>query len=368
MLCPFCGRNESEMVFYQESPLYLSALRKEKANLNKTYPFSVYLCRYCGLGFNGSPAPQEKLKEIYDNYVYIDPFKNIGNSPFDYIVNIIKKHSNKNDKIVEIGSSVGFLLRRLKDCGYRDLLGIDPSPQADVAVSKGLNVRKSYYGADDFGKEIDLFVLRHVFEHFANPFEIFKNMISQLKPKGKIIVETPNFDGFYHQHLFFYSLFFYINLAKAYDLKIIDYETYNDAIIVVFSNCGTSIKNTGGTTAQLAQTARFKRDRLDKNVKKLKEFLRKYDTVYCWGTGAFSVILLSELSSEDLRDTVIYPLDSDISRKGLYLPNITQPVLNVQDIKDSKPQALAILSSLTQEIKNVMKTYHITPLNTLELD
>ncbi|MDR2638971.1 MAG: class I SAM-dependent methyltransferase [Helicobacteraceae bacterium] len=371
MLCPFCG-GKSKTLFSGTLPIYLSALPVARSGENKLYPFSVELCLSCGLGFNGNPAPPKTLNDIYDNYLYIDPFHNIGNTHFSHIADMIVGHSDARDKIVEIGSSVGFLLDLLRNRGYNDLTGIDPSPQSDIAISKGLNIYKKYYEASDFIDTVDLFVLRHIFEHFQDPFVVLRNMISRLSNNGKIIIETPNFSGFHHQHLFFYSYLFYTNLANSYGLNIIDYEKYEDNIIVVFAKRlnASQIVKTGAIESvyDLAQKAKLQQDKLNKNVKCARNFLKEHSEIYWWGTGSFSAILLSQLSYDDLRDTPIFPLDSDINRKGFFLANIAQPILYVEDIKGLKPKALVIGSSLKDEIKRAMKIYDIVPEKALEFD
>ncbi|MDR0664489.1 MAG: class I SAM-dependent methyltransferase [Helicobacteraceae bacterium] len=367
-LCPFCGGDKIETVFKGAMPIYLSALPMELSVRNKIRPIKIALCRRCSLGFNQSPLESQTLNDIYDNYMYIDPFNNIGDTPFVHIIDMIAKHSRMDDKVVEIGSSVGFLLHSLHKRGYTNLLGVDPSPQSEYAAMRGLNIRKKYYDSDDFDNDVDLFILRHVFEHFEDPFAVFKNMVSHINGGGKIIIETPYFGGFHHQHLFFYSRLFYANLASAFGLSVIDYKIYDGNIIAAFSKRKRGERNSlcCESVEELAQKARSERERLDRNVQRIKDFLSLRDVIYWWGTGSFSSILLSELTS--LRGKQIIPVDTDHNRKGMSLANLSTLVLCADDLIGLKPDALAIASSLREEIKNAMRARNISPKAILEFD
>jgi 2-polyprenyl-3-methyl-5-hydroxy-6-metoxy-1,4-benzoquinol methylase len=362
MKCPFCGEHGCLRVFHQSLPLFLSAVPKERARLNRVYDMTIAFCPHCGLGFNCSQLSESVLESVYDDYIYIDPFEKIGHSQFAHITDIIRNYSDYNSKIVEIGSSVGYLLAALKDSGYKNLLGIDPSPQSDIALSKGLNIRKEYYGGD-FDEDVDMFVLRHVFEHFKDPFEIFRNMVSHIGQKGCIVIETPDFGGFHHQHLYFYSLPFYKNLAERYGIKLIDYKLYSGNIIAVFSNSGAPAlpDDIGETLDELAHRAALKQEMLEDNTGKLRGFIKKHKEIYWWGTGSFSIILLSRLQQSELADKIIIPLDTDIKRSGYMLANISEPVRFSKDIKGSRPEAMVLASSFVNEVRDMMKELDIIP-------
>jgi 2-polyprenyl-3-methyl-5-hydroxy-6-metoxy-1,4-benzoquinol methylase len=111
---------------------------------------------------------------------------------------LIKKLLPKSKKILEIGSGDGFFLEKMKSFGY-EMTGIEISSQRryrsrKITKIKILNI--------DFSEEIpnigkyDAIVLFHVLEHLHNPIIFLKNIVKLLKPKGKIVVEVPNFNDY----------------------------------------------------------------------------------------------------------------------------------------------------------------------------
>jgi hypothetical protein len=183
---------------------------------------------------------------------------------------------------------------------------------------------------------------------------------------GYIVIETPNFGGFHHQHLYFYSLPFYKNLAEKYGIKLVDYTVYEGGIIVVFSKSSPETDKVGETLAKLADRARLKQKSLREHIDKFRNFIKNHKEIYMWGTGSFSIILLSQLEESELKNKTIIPIDSDMKRVGYMLAAIPEPVRFSKEIKGSRPEALIITSSFSKEIRNVMRALDIVPCNILD--
>jgi SAM-dependent methyltransferase len=223
MECPYCKSKNTFTYFTIENlPTILSACQANLLSKVRLLPFKADLCKDCLLGFNSAPLEEDEVKLIYDNYLYISPMSGIGQTKYGSILKTIKRHCSMEEKIVEIGCSEGYLLYQLQQHGYKDLTGIEPGPQSEIAKSNGLNVIEGYFETDTFVDEsVDCFVMMHVFEHFRNPFSILESIKKQLSPVGKIIIEVPYFSGYYHQHLFFYNFSFLRKLCSDKNLKII---------------------------------------------------------------------------------------------------------------------------------------------------
>src|SRR5690606_13063903 len=267
----------------------------------------------------------EELTEIYDNYSYISPLNNIGVTKYDGMINTIRKNFSVNDEIIEIGCSEGYLLKKLRDIGFSNVTGIEPGPQADSAKALGLNVIKGYFDASHAKSKIDGYYLMHVFEHFEDPFSIFRLMSETLNKTGKIVIEVPNFGGFHIQHLFYYNIYFMQVLSRANDLKIIDYFIENGNLRVVF----TKSENVRYREINLV----FDKRKYIENLTEIKnsyesyrervnDFLRGKDTVFWWGAGSASVILLNEIERNVLGNTKIVVVDGDMNKSNLTIPGV----------------------------------------------
>lgn len=169
--------------------------------------FKVIKCLKCS-HIQLFPVPSKKdEKEFYDkelqNSIIKKNFKISElrkNSFFDVErrSNFVRKLVRKNQKILEIGSGDGFFLENIFDHGY-NITGTEISKQRRQRSKK---ITKAKVLDLDFSEEIknfgkfDVIVLFHVLEHIQKPKIFLKNISKLLKPKGKIIVEVPNFNDF----------------------------------------------------------------------------------------------------------------------------------------------------------------------------
>jgi cyclopropane fatty-acyl-phospholipid synthase-like methyltransferase len=118
-----------------------------------------------------------------------------------YMNNLIRKHFplDKNAAVLELGCGHGALIYFAREAGYRNVIGVDRSPQ-QVAEARHLGIEgikegdlietlKSY--ADN---SIDVVIAFDVIEHFTKdellPFVDQVNRV--LRPGGKWIIHVPN--------------------------------------------------------------------------------------------------------------------------------------------------------------------------------
>lgn len=106
-----------------------------------------------------------------------------------------KLHPNRG-KIVELGSSMGYLLREFRNDGW-EVLGVDPDKDGcRVATQKlGLPTIASTLEAAQLPSEsADAVVMLHVIEHLPDPVGTLREIFRILKPGGHLIMETPRYD------------------------------------------------------------------------------------------------------------------------------------------------------------------------------
>jgi 2-polyprenyl-3-methyl-5-hydroxy-6-metoxy-1,4-benzoquinol methylase len=152
---------------------------------------------------------------------------------------LIQKLLPKSKKILEIGSGDGFFLEKMVECDY-DMTGIEISRQRRDRSKKITNAKILDI---DFSEKIpnigkfDAVVLFHVLEHLHDPINFLKNVSKLLEPKGKLIVEVPNFDD--HQIKT-------NNAYKNWQLQRAHIHYFTPKILKnVFSQAGLSVKIIG---------------------------------------------------------------------------------------------------------------------------
>lgn len=162
-------------------------------------PVAVELeaCRSCGLI---RQVPGRLVPLNYDQIV-----RGTAKQLPDYAGRIIASLSEqgvaKDDLVVEVGANDGTFLKELRNSGYRNLLGVEPSTQlAEAAVSAECTVLNNYFGRP-LAKQIRAahgtaraIICRHTLEHVPDIHELSSGIADLLAADGVSFVEVPDTD------------------------------------------------------------------------------------------------------------------------------------------------------------------------------
>lgn len=162
-------------------------------------PVAVELeaCRSCGLI---RQVPGRLVPLNYDQIV-----RGTAKQLPDYAARIIASLSEhgvaKDDLVVEVGANDGTFLKELRNSGYRNLLGVEPSTQlAEAAVSAECTVLNNYFGRP-LAKQIRAahgtaraIICRHTLEHVPDIHELSSGITDLLAADGVSFVEVPDTD------------------------------------------------------------------------------------------------------------------------------------------------------------------------------
>ena len=161
-----------------------------------------------------------------------------------------------NDLIVDIGSNDGTLLKPFKELGF-NVLGVEPSQAADLAIKSGINTEKTYFNKEQAIKikqkygNASVVTAANVFAHIHDVHEIVAG-IKELCDDGGVFIseshyllgllKTVQYDTVYHEHLRYYSVIALQELFKKHDLEIFDVKhipTHGGSIRVYTSKKGS---------------------------------------------------------------------------------------------------------------------------------
>ena len=191
--------------------------------------------------------------KIFGKLIYLHPGKR---SEVDFDIYYLQ--AQRGAKLLEIGCGSGKNLKRLQDLGW-DVEGVDfDSSAVKNAESKGLKVHLGVvedisYPDDSF----DVIVLCHVIEHVYDPRQVMRECYRILKPKGRLVIFTPNNQSmairlfkssclsiYPPRHLRVFSMLSLISLAEGTGFQIKEAMTTMRGADVVFYT-SRSIKNAG---------------------------------------------------------------------------------------------------------------------------
>jgi SAM-dependent methyltransferase len=194
--CPVCDFNKVKEIRNFNFTLF------DKHPMHKGY--LVVQCDKCGFIYGDTNVTQTVLDDYYENLSkYEDKTISTGGGYTIHDKNRLKsaakyissKFDNKEIEIVDIGCAIGGLLEQLRNEGFNNLTGIDPSISC-VEITQSEKKCKCYHSSlfdlkDSFGK-YDLIILSHVWEHILDLNSAIKSIEKILKPGGCIYIECPN--------------------------------------------------------------------------------------------------------------------------------------------------------------------------------
>jgi 2-polyprenyl-3-methyl-5-hydroxy-6-metoxy-1,4-benzoquinol methylase len=122
------------------------------------------------------------------------------------VVDRILKRMPRSLSILDLGCGDGYYLERLREMGFREVLGTDPSgPMVERCRKRGLNARRAALEDMAAAGDRDLVLLIQVLEHLENPGAAMDGIRGLLKPKGLLLLSVPVCDSLlsrYHRSRF----------------------------------------------------------------------------------------------------------------------------------------------------------------------
>lgn len=101
--------------------------------------------------------------------------------------------------ILDVGCSTGMFLRVLKDLGYAHLMGMDLSPTAAAFVrdTHGIPCVAAFHDVPD--ATFDIITCFAILEHITEPAGFVRTLRRKLKPGGRLVALSPNYDSVYRR-------------------------------------------------------------------------------------------------------------------------------------------------------------------------
>lgn len=104
----------------------------------------------------------------------------------------IGKYCKKESPILDLGCGDGYLLRLLKELGYKDLTGLDKF-LGEAWEEEGLSIRAG--SIEDSDKMFEFIMLNHSFEHMEDPQTVLEEIDKKLVSGGTCMICIPVSDS-----------------------------------------------------------------------------------------------------------------------------------------------------------------------------
>jgi hypothetical protein len=197
------------------------------------YPIEVLYCDLCKTAHQRFQVPKNTLfTESYHYRARMTPSVLSGMS--DLVDNCEQRFGGLDGKIVlDVGCNDGSLLNYFEAKGCKTV-GVEPTGAASESKHKTYNEFFNHDVAKKILMEVgqpDLITFTNVFAHIENLSDLVTNLKILLTSKTKIVIEnhylgaildTGQFDTYYHEHPRTYSVKSFEYIAKSFGVSLID--------------------------------------------------------------------------------------------------------------------------------------------------
>jgi hypothetical protein len=281
--CRYCDSDRLTMFLsLGQHPPSDSFLKPEDVPREQRYPLDVYLCESCALVQLLDVVPAE---EIFNDYVYLASSSKALRNHYAQLAALATERLGlaAGDVALDIGCNDGVLLGGYQLPGLRRV-GVEPSKVADVAIAKGFDVVRGFFGPPTAGQVVERFgpakvvTATNVFPHVDNIRRFVEGLPIVLAPDGAFIIEASYlidlidltlFDTIYHEHLCYLALtpmipFLGKSGLEVFDVQRVPFGASGPALRVWIQRKGAGRRVEPAVGAMLADEERWGVRRLER--------------------------------------------------------------------------------------------------------
>ncbi|MEG1718449.1 MAG: class I SAM-dependent methyltransferase, partial [Bacteroidales bacterium] len=275
----------------------------------------------------------------------------------------------KDAKILDIGCGNGGILIALKQKGFTNLMGLDPSRNCVKTMrEKGVEAVQGNLFSNDLKETLketfDFIILSHVFEHICDLAAGVEVLQSLLNEKGRVYIETPNaanYPNFYIvpyyyfdiEHINHFDADAQRNLFEKHGFQAIHSATKTITVVenqgypAVYSlfEKGTSKKNNFSCTSVLRDSilAYIRLSANDHPIAKLQDYIQNKTPIVVWGAGNYTARILKETNLKEAN--ILFFVDNDSKKEGMQI--IGKEVISPEALLQLKePFDIVVVSAL----------------------
>jgi len=313
--CPVCGGTKSKLLYEQRFDGISGAKLLDG--------YDIVICTACGAGFaDGIPE-----QSVFDEY-YRELSKYEGDGPgesappiesrMEQLAELVSRFIPRRDaRILEIGCGYGQLLWLLRQRGFTNVLGADPSPGCVRAGHRFYGVQmiaSTVFDVPEPPETYDFLVLSGVMEHIRDLDLTVEKFHRLLGPEGRVCLQVPDasryaagldapFQEFSTEHINYFSPGSMKNLMTRRGFRVVEsgraIGALHEASVPVAwgiyerSSVSTPLEPDTETEAGLTTYIEGCRAQDSEVRAKIRRALPADGRIIVWGVGAHTLRLLA---------------------------------------------------------------------------
>ena len=198
--CPICKSSNEDAVIFQEENIDSKLLSEFSFASRKVPEFMCHLllkCKNCDLVYASNPPAKAELAHSYHIAQY-DTSEEANDAAASYIdaMRPLLNKLEKKERVLEIGAGTGILLEYLRQEGFKDFIGVEPSAAAIAAAPKE---RQAWLEERIFEEKnyqpcsFQLICCFMTMEHVFDPEEVARSAYNLLTPGGVFVTVTHDY-------------------------------------------------------------------------------------------------------------------------------------------------------------------------------
>jgi methylation protein EvaC len=282
MECRLCGDPAAvEFLDLGQQPLANKYPTRAEFATEDFFPLHVFFCPTCKNVQLGTIISRERM---FEDYYYLS---SVNRGLVRHFEDLAQQLASAHF-VVDVGSNDGILLKPLQKLGVK-ALGVEPSINVSkIANDQGFETLTTFFDIQAAEKieashgRADVIVASSVFTHLENPSGFIDAVKRLLTDDGTFIVEveyigailaTTQFERFYLDRIFYYSLTSLAKLFAAHGMFITDVREIapHGGSLQVF------VQRTGRQPSSDATRRLLAREEKDLTLETLREFRRNVD-------------------------------------------------------------------------------------------
>lgn len=372
--CPICGSNDGNLLFTQQF--------SEMSSGSLMTSYDVVTCCDCGFAFADNIPDQATFDAYYrEMSKYEHQHRDGVESPYDLArfrsnADLIRRFVPfPSARILDIGCSTGRLLSLIREHGFPNVTGLDPSPACAEAAQRLYGIPVLTGALSDVSAEegpFDFLILAAVFEHIMDITPIVAKLRQMLSPEGRVFVEVPDatrfanhpdapFQQFSTEHINFFSPTSLANLIRVSGFIQLFHDegvheqshgTMMPVVAAVFEvGDGPGIERDTETEGKLAEYIRQSRAVEDRLERIIGDIVDSGRPMIVWGVGTHTLRLLETSRLADANISCF--VDSNVRYQGKRLRGV--PIIPPDELKQRTEPVLISSRVFQREIEQQIR-------------